>query len=122
MEHKRKRPELSEEGDFYRRRDEWLRHVLGRVDWDASWRVALAALAMRANPKSPAPYPKQERVSEDTGIHARTVRRAIREATEEGLLSVSRRRPLNAPKGAKAVNHYSLIPPSQAERKHRPCR
>lgn len=122
MEHKRRAPQLSGEGEFYRRRDDWVRHIMGLKEWDASWRVALVAIAMRANPKSQTPYPKQERISEDTGVHPRTVRRAIQEAVNEGLLVVSKRRPLFGPKGAKPVNHYLLISPSEAERKHRACR
>lgn len=112
---------LSDEGEFYRERDEWVRHIQKQTEWDASWRLALIALAMRANPKSRTPYPKQTTIASEVGINVRTVRRAIQEAADEGLLLISKRRALYAPPGSKPVNHYSLVSPANAERKHRAC-
>lgn len=110
---------LSDVGEFYRNRDEWVRHVLGRTEWDPSWRMVCVAIAMRANPDSREPFPKQTRIGEDLGLNKRTVRRAVSQAVAEGLFVISKRRPLRAQKGAKPVNHYALIPPSiAAERVH----
>lgn len=109
MANKRNHHGLTESGVFYRDRDEWMRYVASRETWDASARLICLYIALKANPESREPFPRQSVIAEDCGVSTATVKRAVRQAVSAGLLAVTVKR---AFRGRKPVNHYRLVHPA----------
>lgn len=102
---------LTDSGEFYRDRDEWLRFVASRDEWEASWRLVCMYIALRANPTSQEPYPRQSVIARDLGLSVATVKRGVKQAVKMGLLKPRQRVPA---KGKKPVNHYQIVHPAEA--------
>ena len=113
MRQKRNYHGLSDSGVFYRDRDEWLRYLTTRSDYDASTRVIGCYIALRINPETRETWPKQTTIADDTGLAVMTVKRAVWRLVSDRLLSVRVRRPIIG--GRNPVNHYSLVHPADSE-------
>lgn len=109
MQVKRNYHGLSVAGVFYRDRDEWMRHLAGRTDYDASTRMVGIAIALYTNPKSREAYPQQKTIARNLGLSIPTVKRAVALLAKDKILSVKLKRRKDA---KRAVNHYSLIHPA----------
>lgn len=103
---------LTDSGTFYRDRDEWLRYVASRDEWEASWRLVCMYIALRSNPTSPEPYVRQKVIAKDLGVSVATVKRAVKRAVKESLLKPTPKVP---PNGRKPVNHYLIRHPADID-------
>ncbi|MBO6901396.1 MAG: hypothetical protein JJ864_08620 [Rhizobiaceae bacterium] len=100
---------LTDSGVFYRDRDEWMRYVVTQPDLDNSVRLVALYIALRANPQSREPFPRQTTIAKELRLHVQTVKLAVAALKSRNLIVVSRR---IAPGGRKPVNHYALIHPA----------
>lgn len=105
---KRNFPTLSASGEFYRRRDEWIRHVEKKTEWDASVRLIGCYLAHRFNPNELYTWPMQSTIARELGFSVPTVKRAIATLVGAEFLNV---RKIKRPNARRAVNHYRLVYP-----------
>ena len=109
MASKRNYHGLSESGVFYRDRDEWMRYVQTRTEWDASTRLVGCYIATRINPTTREAWPMQSTIAKDLGVSAPTVKRAVATLVGSQLLRVRLVKPRG---GRRAVNHYALVHPA----------
>lgn len=112
MRQKRNYHGLTEAGLFYRERDEWLRYLTTRTEYDASTRLVGCYIALRTNPETRETWPKQETIADDVGLSVMTVKRAVWRLVADRLLSVRVRRPTG---GRNPINHYSLVHPADSD-------
>lgn len=101
-------PELSIAGEWYRERDEWVRHVLGRDYLSADCQRVGIFIAMHMNRIDNHTKHQQSTIAKDLGLHVMTVRKAVKKLREEGLID---REQVARGKRNRAVNHYFLIFP-----------
>lgn len=104
----RDEPELSLAGEWYRDRDEWVRHVLGRDYLSADCQRVGIFVAMHMNRRDNHTKHQQTTIAKDLNLHVMTVRKALKKLREEGLID---RDQVARGKRNRAVNHYSLIFP-----------
>jgi len=100
--------ELSLSGIFYRRRDQWIKHVLTAPKDRLSHVEKLVAvyIAGTINPESRAWVTSQERIASDMDIGVRIVKSAVAKLRDEGLLETKRVRVNGNPK---RFNAYSIV-------------
>lgn len=100
--------ELSPAGRWYRNRDEWIRHVLGRDYLTADCQRVGIFIAMHMNRKDNHTKHQQATIAKDLNISPATVKRSVRKLFDEGLLDVEK---VQRGRRNRAVNHYFLIFP-----------
>jgi biotin operon repressor len=102
------RIELSLSGMFYRRRDDWIKHVLKRPKAELSHVEKLVGIyiAETINPKDREWVTSQERIADDMEIGIRIVKSAVSKLRKEGLLKVRKAR---VPGNPKLFNSYSIV-------------
>lgn len=100
--------ELSPAGQWYRNRDEWIRHVLGREYLTADCQRVGIFIAMHMNRYDNHTKHQQTTIAKDLNLHVMTVRKAVKKLREEGLID---RDQVARGKKNRAVNHYYLIFP-----------
>jgi len=105
---------LTDSGEFYRQRDEWMRAVAA-LKMDPSVRLVCLRIALYTNPGSREARPRQTTLAKELRISVPTVKRAIALAVKRKILLVRRARVLGAARGSKPVNHYSLIAPTELD-------
>lgn len=100
--------DLSLSGLFYRRRDDWIKHVLKRPKAQLSHVEKLVGIyiAETINPKDREWVTSQERIAEDMEIGIRIVKSAVSKLRAEGLLMVRKAR---VPGNQKLFNSYSIV-------------
>lgn len=101
-------PGLSIAGEWYRDRDEWVRHVLGRDYLSAEQQRVAIFIAMHMNRHDNHTKHQQTTIAADLGISVETVKRAVKKLREEGLID---RDQVQRGRRKRAVNHYFLIFP-----------
>ncbi|WP_152045466.1 helix-turn-helix domain-containing protein [Aureimonas psammosilenae] len=102
------KPELSPAGEWYRDRDEWVRHVLGRDYLSADCQRVGIFIAMHMNRHDNHTKHQQTTIAKDLNISPRTVKRAIMQLREEGFIDLEK---VARGRRNRAVNHYFLIFP-----------
>jgi biotin operon repressor len=100
--------QLSEAGEWYRDRDEWVRHVIGRPYLTPDQRNVGVFIAMHMNRHDSHTKHQQTTIAKDLNISVVTVKRATKKLREEGL--IERDQVVRGRRG-RAVNHYRLIFP-----------
>jgi len=102
------RKTLSLSGMFYRRRDDWIRHILKRPKDSYSYVEKLVAIyiAETINPKDQAWVTSQDRIASDMEIGIRVVKSAVAKLKDDGLLTAKRTRISG---NAKTFNSYSIV-------------
>lgn len=102
------RKELSLSGIFYRRKDEWIRHILKRPKAEYSHVEKLVAIyiAETINPADREWTTSQARIAEDMDIGIRIVKSAVAKLRDDGLLKMRRVKLLGKPK---RFNCYSIV-------------
>lgn len=102
------RKELSLSGIFYRRKDDWIRHVLKRPKSEYSHVEKLVAIyiAETINPESREWITSQARIAEDMDIGIRIVKSAVAKLRHDGLLKMRRVKILDKPK---RFNCYAIV-------------
>jgi len=103
-------PELSLAGEWYRNRDEWVRHVLGREYLSSDCQRVGIFIAMHMNRRDNHTKHQQSTIAKDLSLSTRTVIRAIQSLREEGLIDIEK---VTRGRRKRAVNHYYLIFPWQ---------
>lgn len=100
--------QLSLAGLFYRRRDDWIKHILKRPKADYSHVEKLVAIyiAETINPEDRGWITSQERIADDMEIGIRVVKSAVSKLRADGLLEVRKAR-VNG--NSKLFNSYSLV-------------
>lgn len=104
-------PELSESGQWYRNRDEWVRHILGRDYLSADCQRVAIFIGMHMNRQDNHTKHQQTTIAKDLGLGVATVKRAVKNLKEEGLIAVDT---AQRGKRKRAVNRYRLIFPWEA--------
>lgn len=104
----RNEPELSPVGAWYRNRDEWLRHVLGRDYLSSDIQRVGLFIALHMNRYDNHTKHQQTTIAKDLNLSVATVKRAVKKLREEGLIE---REQVARGKRNRAVNHYFLIFP-----------
>lgn len=109
------RKELSKAGLFYRRREEWIRHVLRLPKAELSHVEKLVAIyvAETANPNAQSWVTSQARIATDLDVGIRIVKSAIAKLKSMGLIHTRRVR-LNG--NPKLFNAYEIVAVELAER------
>jgi hypothetical protein len=102
----RNEPELSEAGQWYRNRDEWIRHVLGRPYLTADCQRVGIFIAMHMNRRDNHTKHQQTTIAKDLDLSVMTVKRSVKKLREEGLID---REQVKRGMRNRAVNHYRLI-------------
>lgn len=100
--------ELSLSGVFYRRRDEWIKHVLRLPKAELSHVEKLIGvyIAETINPEKRAWITSQERIAADLELGIRVVKSAVVKLKKMGLLATKRAR-VNG--NSKLFNSYSIV-------------
>lgn len=100
---------LSESGEFYRSRDEWIRYVLDRPKDELSLvhKAIAVKIAMTTNPKKRTYSISQARIAKDIDVAEKTVKHAVGKLRKLGLLDTEKRR---IGPNTKAFNFYRLVP------------
>jgi biotin operon repressor len=108
------RKELSLSGMFYRMRDNWIRHVIGRPKKDYSPVSKLVAIriATAINPETRSWVISQARIAADLEVGERIVKQAVAQLKKDGLIKVKR---VKVPGKAKLFNAYEIVPVELAE-------
>lgn len=101
-------PELSPAGEWYRNRDEWVRHVLGRDYLSADCQRVGIFIALHMNRIDNHTKHQQTTIAKDLNIGVATVKRSVKKLREEGLIDLER---VTRGRRNRAVNHYYLIFP-----------
>lgn len=101
-------PELSLAGEWYRDRDEWVRHLLGRQYLTADTQRVGIFIAMHMNRRDNHTKHQQTTIAKDLNLHVMTVRKAVKKLREEGFID---RDQVARGKRNRAVNHYFLVFP-----------
>jgi predicted transcriptional regulator len=104
----RNTPSLTLAGEWYRNRDEWIRHVLGRDYLSAETQRVGIYIALHMNRQDSHTKHQQTTIAKDLNISVETVKRATRKLREEGLIE---RDQVARGRRGRAVNHYFLIFP-----------
>lgn len=104
----RNEPTLTLAGEWYRNRDEWVRHVLSRDYLSAECQRVAIFLAMHMNRTDNHTKHQQTTIAKDLHVSAITVKRAVKKLREEGLVDVEQ---VQRGRRRRAVNHYFLIFP-----------
>ena len=107
----RNTPDLSPAGEWYRNRDEWIRHILGRDYLSSDCQRVGIFIAMHMNRIDGHTKHQQSTIAKDLGLSVETVKRAVKRLREEGLID---RQQVARGRRNRAVNHYMLIFPWQA--------
>jgi len=102
----RNNPGLSIAGEWYRDRDEWIRHVLGRPYLSPDCQRVAIFIAMHMNRKDNHTKHQQRTIAKDLNLNPSTVKRAVAKLVDEMLIAKEQVR-----RGVRnrAVNHYRLI-------------
>jgi len=98
--------ELSEAGQWYRDRDEWIRHVIGRPYLSADCQRVGIFIAMHMNRRDNHTKHQQKTIAKDLNLSPVTVKRAVAKLIDEGLISKDQ---VQRGRRNRAVNHYRLI-------------
>lgn len=100
--------DLSLSGVFYRRRDEWIKHLLKRPKDELSHVEKLVGvyIAQTINPETRSWITSQERIAADLQIGVRVVKSAVVKLRKAGLLATKRAR---VHKNSKVFNSYSIV-------------
>ncbi len=104
-------PELSEAGHWYRNRDEWTRHILGRPYLSADCQRVGIFIAMHMNRRDNHTKHQQKTIAKDLNLSPSTVKRAVGKLIDEGLIEKEQ---VQRGRRNRAVNHYRLIFPWEA--------
>lgn len=104
----RNTPTLSLAGEWYRDRDEWVRHILGRDYLSSDCQRVAIFIAMNMNRRDNHTKHQQTTIAKDLNLHVMTVRKAVKKLRDEGLID---REQVARGKRNRAVNHYFLIFP-----------
>lgn len=102
-------PQLSESGKWYRNRDEWVRHILGRDYLTSDCQRVAIFIAMHMNRQDNHAKHQQKTIAKDLGLSPSTVKRAVAVlSVDEKLIAKD-----TVQRGRKnrAVNRYRLIFP-----------
>ncbi len=110
---KTEKKELSLSGVFYRRRDDWIRHVLKLPKADLSHVEKLIAIyiAETINPDKRAWITSQERIAADLEVGIRVVKSAVVKLKKMGLIETKRTRVSG---NSKLFNSYSIVAVEEA--------
>lgn len=108
----RNEPTLSLAGEWYRNRDEWVRHVLSRDYLSSECQRVGIFIAMHMNRYDNHTKHQQTTIAKDLHISVETVKRAVKKLREEGLLD---RDQVRRGQRRRAVNHYYLVFPWDAQ-------
>lgn len=109
---------LSLAGMFYRRRDDWIRHVIRlkrenpKKDLSPVEKLAAVYIAESLNPKSQTWVISQARIAADLDIDEKGVKNAVMKLRRLGLLETRR---VKIEGKTKRFNAYSIISPEHAE-------
>ncbi|WP_267550323.1 helix-turn-helix domain-containing protein [Rhizobium rhizogenes] len=98
--------ELTEAGQWYRNRDEWIRHVLGRPYLSADCQRVGIFIAVHMNRRDNHTKHQQSTIAKDLNLSVLTVKRSVKKLREEGLID---RAQVQRGQRNRAVNHYRLI-------------
>lgn len=104
----KQKKELTLAGVFYRRRDQWIRHVLRRpkVVYSHVEKLVAVYIAETINPDDREWVTSQERIAEDMEIGIRIVKSAVAKLRKDGLLTV---RKAKVKGNAKLFNCYAIV-------------
>ena len=109
---------LSLAGMFYRRRDEWIRHVIRmrrvdpKRDLSSVEKLVAVYIAETLNPKSQSWIISQARIAADLEVDEKSVKNAVMKLRRMGLLETRR---VKVEGNAKRFNAYSIVSPEHAE-------
>jgi len=98
--------ELSEAGEWYRNRDEWIRYVLSRDYLTADCQRVGIFIALHINRHDNHARHQQTTIAKDLNLGVATVKRAIRALKDEALIAVDT---VQRGRTKRAVNRYRLI-------------
>jgi predicted transcriptional regulator len=104
----RNEPGLTIAGEWYRDRDEWIRHLLGRDYLSSDCQRVGIFIAMHMNRVDNHTKHQQTTIAKDLNLSVETVKRAVKKLREEGFIE---RDQVERGKRNRAVNHYFLIYP-----------
>lgn len=99
-------PELTEAGRWYRDRDEWIRHVLGRTYLSSDCQRVGIFIAMHMNRKDNHTKHQQKTIAKDLDLNPSTVKRAVAKLIDETLVAKDQ---VQRGRRNRAVNRYRLI-------------
>lgn len=99
---------LTEAGAWYRNRDEWIRHLLGRPYLTSDCQRVAVFIAMHMNRKDNHTKHQQATIACDLNLSVMTVKRAVKNLREEGFID---REQVQRGVRNRAVNRYRLIFP-----------
>ena len=99
---------LSPAGEWYRDRDEWVRHILGRDYLSSDCQRVAIFIAMHMNRVDGHTKHQQSTIAKDLNLSVETVKRSVKRLREEGLID---REQVARGRRNRAVNHYRLIFP-----------
>ena len=99
-------PELSEAGQWYRDRDEWIRHIIGRPYLSADCQRVGIFIAMHMNRRDNHTKHQQKTIAKDLNLSASTVKRAVGRLVDEGFITKDQ---VQRGQRNRAVNRYRLI-------------
>lgn len=99
---------LTEAGEWYRNRDEWVRHVIGRPYLTDAQRLIATFIAMHINRVEEHTKHQQTTIAKDLNLSVGTVKKATKKLIEEGLIA---RNQIRRGQRNRAVNQYRLIFP-----------
>ncbi|MCV0371632.1 helix-turn-helix domain-containing protein [Filomicrobium sp.] len=103
--------ELTPAGQWYRNRDEWIRHVLGRDYLTADCQRVGIFIAMHMNRRDNHTKHQQKTIAKDLNLSIETVKRSVKKLREEGLID---RDQVMRGRRNRAVNLYWLVFPWQS--------
>lgn len=101
-------PGLSLAGEWYRDRDEWVRHVLSRDYLSSDCQRVAIFIALHMNRYDNHTKHQQTTIAKDLHLGVATVKRAVKKLMQEGLID---REQVIRGRRNRAVNHYFLIFP-----------
>jgi hypothetical protein len=99
-------PELTEAGQWYRDRDEWIRYVIGRPYLSSDCQRVAVFIAMHMNRKDNHTKHQQKTIAKDLNLNPSTVKRAVAKLIEETLIEKEQ---VQRGRRNRAVNRYRLI-------------
>jgi DNA-binding MarR family transcriptional regulator len=100
--------ELTDAGKWYRDRDEWVRHVIGRPYLTDAQRLIATFIAMHINRSENHTKHQQTTIAKDLNLSVVTVKKATKRLIEESLIE---RTQVRRGQRNRAVNQYRLIFP-----------
>lgn len=105
---KNARKELSLPGVFYRRRDDWIRHILKRpkAEFSAVEKLVAIYIAETINPDDREWITSQEKIAADMEVGVRIVKSAVSKLKKQGLLKAKRKRVSG---NSKLFNSYAIV-------------